>query len=283
LVSLLGLEWGPPRGRGWGPSRASGCPWGFIIISFPPPPPLSFCLFFFCFSPVLRIPPFMFSLFPLPSIPCFLQRGLPMLIDLYLPSFATQSPFICVSVRTDFDFHSVAGGCAHVFSSAGLSFDTGLHYIGRLRQMWLLLSLLFANNTSAAPLEFQQQGSLAHDNGGDRCFDEICIGKYPPQRFRPKAAVFLGDLINRFPKEVGLGRLCLNILCAKVCARVRMSLRRFNFPSRAYALLAAPFSYRSFPFPWPLVVVLLAVGGHRRATFVAGGRCARAWSITWAQ
>ncbi|CAE7809097.1 retsat, partial [Symbiodinium sp. CCMP2456] len=88
--------------------------------------------------------------------------------------------------------HYVAGGCTHEFTDKGWTFDTGVHYVGRVEKYGKLLDLV-----SDEPIKFAQLGS----ESDGFVYDRIKLGEEPVQALRAGRQHFIEDLQKRFPEE----------------------------------------------------------------------------------
>jgi all-trans-retinol 13,14-reductase len=97
------------------------------------------------------------------------------------------------------------GGGAHVFSSGGFEFETGVHYLGNEKEMRGLLSFLTCDTLELAPLGTRVSATRAVEgvdvDGVDGVmYDHIVIGdkSYPMVE---GADSFIGMLKHRFPSK----------------------------------------------------------------------------------
>jgi len=88
--------------------------------------------------------------------------------------------------------HYIAGGCTHEFTDKGWTFDTGVHYVGRVEKYGKLLDLV-----SADPITFAQMGT----ESDGYVYDQIKIGQEALHNLRAGRQNFIQDLVERFPEE----------------------------------------------------------------------------------
>ncbi|CAE7879502.1 retsat [Symbiodinium microadriaticum] len=128
----------------------------------------------------------------------FSQKKLPRSIDvvvvgsgiggLYLAALLAKSGRAVLVLEQ----HYVAGGCTHEFTDKGWTFDTGVHYVGRVEKYGKLLDLV-----SDEPIKFAQLGS----ESDGFVYDRIKLGEEPVQALRAGREHFIEDLQKRFPEE----------------------------------------------------------------------------------
>lgn len=128
----------------------------------------------------------------------FSQKKLPKSIDavvvgsgiggLYLAALLAKSGRVVLVLEQ----HYVAGGCTHEFTDKGWTFDTGVHYVGRVEKYGKLLDLV-----SDEPIKFAQLGS----ESDGFVYDRIKLGEEPVQALRAGRQHFIEDLQKRFPEE----------------------------------------------------------------------------------
>jgi len=89
--------------------------------------------------------------------------------------------------------HYIAGGCTHVFKEQGVEFDTGLHYLGDMKQTQVLWDILT-----------QDQGKLEWDRMGTEkdgyLYDNIVIGD-KHYEFKAGSKAFLEEVKKHFGEE----------------------------------------------------------------------------------
>jgi len=86
--------------------------------------------------------------------------------------------------------HDRAGGCMHVFDDKGFEFDTGVHYIGRMRKYEERI-----NSIIKGKLKWNQLG--AKDD--HYTYDTILMGDHIKYNYR--GLIWKEDLLHRFPNE----------------------------------------------------------------------------------
>jgi all-trans-retinol 13,14-reductase len=88
--------------------------------------------------------------------------------------------------------HYIAGGCTHSFDEHGVEHETGIHYIGNIKNRIKVLNLI-----TDKPVEWCQ---LGHEDPDTYIYDEIVIGdkKYD---FRAGKENFIEDMNRWFPEE----------------------------------------------------------------------------------
>ncbi|CAE7275360.1 retsat [Symbiodinium natans] len=107
---------------------------------------------------------------------------------LYLAALLAKSGRVVVVLEQ----HYVAGGCTHEFTDKGWTFDTGVHYVGRVEKYSKLLDLV-----SDEPVKFAQMGSPSDGF----VYDQIKLGQEPAHSLRAGRQNFVQDLQERFPAE----------------------------------------------------------------------------------
>ncbi|CAE7339593.1 retsat, partial [Symbiodinium pilosum] len=107
---------------------------------------------------------------------------------LYLAALLAKSGRVVVVLEQ----HYVAGGCTHEFTDKGWTFDTGVHYVGRVEKYSKLLELV-----SDEPVAFAQMGTAADGF----VYDHIKLGQEQMHSFRAGRQNFVKDLQERFPEE----------------------------------------------------------------------------------
>jgi len=82
--------------------------------------------------------------------------------------------------------HYIAGGCTHVFKEQGIEFDTGVHYLGDMRETQALWDILTEENGG---MEFDRMGT--EEDG--YTYDNIRIGD-KSYNLRAGSAAFLEEV-----------------------------------------------------------------------------------------
>jgi len=87
--------------------------------------------------------------------------------------------------------HYVAGGCTHEFEEKGFTFDSGVHYVGKISKYGKLLDIVTEEKIKWAQMGSKEDGY---------CYDEIVVDE-KPFRFRSGRENLIADLKNEFPQE----------------------------------------------------------------------------------
>jgi all-trans-retinol 13,14-reductase len=110
--------------------------------------------------------------------------------SLYCAALLSRAGYVCLVLEQ----HYVAGGCTHDFHDGGYSFDTGLHYVGRMEKYSALFDLV----STGSKVKWEKMGTEADGY----CYDEIKLGEAKPYPFRAGEENFIADLSKEFPTEV---------------------------------------------------------------------------------
>lgn len=86
--------------------------------------------------------------------------------------------------------HDVAGGTTHMFNEHGVEHETGVHYIGNVKERTMIFDEIMTE-----PIEWDKMGE-----NNDGIYDEIYI-EDRCYKFRAGEENFMADLIEKFPEE----------------------------------------------------------------------------------
>ena len=99
--------------------------------------------------------------------------------------------------------HYIAGGCTHTFTDKGFEFDTGLHYVGKLRPK----AHKILDAITKEKIIWDQMGYENKDYVYDRL---VLLNRH--FKLRPDSVNWLKDMCRYFPKEKEALRKYVNLV-----------------------------------------------------------------------